>query len=464
MHFDWTYAIIMSAAVGTGFVLFRRTAAPLGLRFRQIAGIALGAFCGSMIGAKLPFVLADWQGFLSGAAWFHDGKTILAGLVGGYIGAELAEWALGIREPLCDVFAAPVAAAIGIGRFACFHAGCCYGTVTSLAWGVDFGDGQRRHPTQLYEAAFHLSAAIVLYQLARRKMLRGNLMRLYLVAYFLFRFATEFIRPEERIFLGWTGYQWAALVLAAVFALWSCPGCRPTVIWRRRRPVRKLTADALADRVLKESGTLCPKCLAALPGTTFQRDGRVYLRRVCPEHGTIESLVCSDRRHYYLRDEVDHQPNQPDKPDKPEPCCSPQPGHKSCVALLELTGQCNLRCPACYAGSPNGPHRSFESLCGDLERFLADRGPFDVLQLSGGEPLLHPDLLPIIDHCRTLPIKGLMINTNGLELLRRKVWPPNWPPAKSGWNSICNSTDWTRKATWHCAAPTCWPGNERWST
>ncbi len=166
MHFDWTYAIIMAAAVGTGFVLFRRAAAPLGLRFRQIAGIALGAFCGSMIGAKLPFVLADWQGFLSGAAWFHDGKTILAGLVGGYIGAELAEWALGIREPLCDVFAAPVAAAIGIGRFACFHAGCCYGTVTSLAWGVDFGDGQRRHPTQLYEAAFHLSAAVVLYQLA----------------------------------------------------------------------------------------------------------------------------------------------------------------------------------------------------------------------------------------------------------------------------------------------------------
>jgi uncharacterized radical SAM superfamily Fe-S cluster-containing enzyme/prolipoprotein diacylglyceryltransferase len=415
LHFDWTYASIMVAAVGTGFALFRRAAAPAGLRFSQVAGVALGAFCGSMIGANLPFVLADWHGLLSGAAWFHDGKTILAGLVGGYIGAELAEWALDVRQPLCDLFAAPVAAAVGIGRLACFHAGCCHGTVTSLLWGVDFGDGQPRHPTQLYEAAFHLSAAVALYQLQRRGLLRGHLMRLYLVAYFLFRFATEFIRPEERILWGWTGYQWAALALAVIFALWSCPGCRPMVFRRRRGPARKLAAADLTDRVLKHNGTLCPKCLAPLPGTTFQRGGRVYLRRDCPEHGAIESLVCSDRRHYYLRDEVPHQPEKPQG--GTQPCCTPQPSHKSCVALLELTGQCNLRCPACYAASPSGPHRSFESLCGDLEGFLADRGPLDVLQLSGGEPLLHPDLLRIIDYCRTRPIKAVMVNTNGLALL-----------------------------------------------
>ena len=94
---DWTYAAIMLAAVATGWALFRRQPRPPELLPWHTAAIALGAFCGGMIGAKLPFVLADWQGFLSGKAWLSDGKTILAGLVGGYFGAEATEWALGIR-------------------------------------------------------------------------------------------------------------------------------------------------------------------------------------------------------------------------------------------------------------------------------------------------------------------------------------------------------------------------------
>ena len=63
---NWTYASIMLAAAATGVVLFYRTRQPLGLTNRQIGGLALGAFCGGMIGAKLPFVLADWHGFLHG--------------------------------------------------------------------------------------------------------------------------------------------------------------------------------------------------------------------------------------------------------------------------------------------------------------------------------------------------------------------------------------------------------------
>ena len=229
---DWTYAAIMLAAVTTGWALFRRQPQPPELLPWHTAAIALGAFCGGMIGAKLPFVLADWQGFLSGKAWLSGGKTLLAGLVGGYFGAEATEWALGIRTKSCDAFAVPLAVGIAIGRLGCFHAGCCHGTPTTLPWGVDFGDGVARHPTQLYESAFHLSAAIVLWQLQRRGMFRGQLIRLYLVAYFVYRFGTEFIRPEPTIWLGLTGYQLAALVLTPFFALWCCPGYRPR--WLRR--------------------------------------------------------------------------------------------------------------------------------------------------------------------------------------------------------------------------------------
>jgi phosphatidylglycerol:prolipoprotein diacylglycerol transferase len=217
------YTLIMLAAVGTGAWISRRTQAALPVSRGQRAAIGLGAFCGAMIGAKLPFVFADWNAFLSGAAWFSDGKTILCGLVGGYAGVEIAKWIVDVRVKTGDSFAVPVAAAIGVGRLGCFVGGCCYGTPTDLPWGVVFRgvDAQPRHPTQLYEAAFHLTAAAVLWHLQRRGMFRGQLIKVYFFAYLAYRFLSEYIRPEARLWGGLTGYQWACLALVPVFAgLW----------------------------------------------------------------------------------------------------------------------------------------------------------------------------------------------------------------------------------------------------
>lgn len=217
---NWAYAAIMTAAIAVGFALARRMQRRLPLDARERWGIGLGAFCGAMIGAKLPFVLSDWDGMMSGAAWFSDGKTILVGLAGGYLGVEIAKWLLDVRVKTGDTFAAPVAAAVAIGRLACFQAGCCYGTHTRLLWGVDWGDGPR-HPTQLYEFAFHATAAVVLVNFQRRGMFRGQLAKLYILAYAVYRFASEFIRPEPHLAWGLTGYQWAALALVPVFTwLW----------------------------------------------------------------------------------------------------------------------------------------------------------------------------------------------------------------------------------------------------
>jgi uncharacterized radical SAM superfamily Fe-S cluster-containing enzyme/prolipoprotein diacylglyceryltransferase len=410
---NWPYTIIMLVAVATGAALFYRTRQPSGLSGRQTASLILGAFCGGMIGAKLPFVLADWHSLLDGTAWLHDGKTIMVGLMGGYLGVEIVEWRLGVQVR-GDDFAVPLAVAVAIGRLACFAGGCCYGTVTSLPWGVDFGDGLPRHPSQLYESAFHLFAAVVLCQFRRRGMLQGRLLRAYFVAYCLFRFLTEFIRPEPGLWLGLTGYQWAALVLGCLFAVWRCPSCGPQRVARPHGGILDAPLDQSHDQLLAETWTLCPECLRPVAGRVLLRGQGVYLERECPEHGRHVALVSSDRRHYYLRGEVCH-PRSTGRC-----CCSGGPEHKTCVALLELTGACNLHCPVCYAGSPSGRHRRFEDLCADLEAFVADRGTIEVLQLSGGEPLLHPDLLRLLDVCKTLPIDHVMINTNGLELLHRE--------------------------------------------
>lgn len=218
---NWQYAGVMLLAMIVGITISRWTQQPLGLSVTERIGIALGAFCGAMIGAKLPFALANWQDFLEGGLWYASGKTIVLGLVGGYLGVEVTKWSLDIHVKTGDSFVVPVAAAIAVGRLGCFVGGCYYGTPTSLPWGIAFADGIARHPTQLYEAMFHATAAIVLYVMWRRKMFPGQLIKLYILAYLVYRFATEWIRPEPDMWFGLTGYQWAAAVCIPVFVwLW----------------------------------------------------------------------------------------------------------------------------------------------------------------------------------------------------------------------------------------------------
>lgn len=212
----------MLAAVTVMSLLLRRFQAPLPLSGWEKLGIGVGGFCGAMIGAKLPFALADWNGLFNAATWLADGKTIMCGIVGGYLGVEIAKWTLDVRVKTGDTFAVPVAIAVALGRIGCFVGGCCYGAPTSLPWGIRFaraGDSVPRHPTQLYEAIFHLAMAVILLILLQQQRFRGQLIKLYILSYLGYRFLTEFIRPEPQIAAGLTGYQWAALALAPVFIL-----------------------------------------------------------------------------------------------------------------------------------------------------------------------------------------------------------------------------------------------------
>ncbi|WP_153557980.1 prolipoprotein diacylglyceryl transferase [Roseimaritima sediminicola] len=219
------YAAVMLLAVMVGVVLLRLRQRPLGLDAEQRWMLGIGAFTGGMIAAKLPYLVSGGlqSGWVPGM-WLADGKTILAGIVGAYFGVEVAKWACSIRIKTGDSFALPAAVAVGIGRIGCYVGGCCFGTVTALPWGQPFaaaGDSLPRHPTQLYEAAFHFGFAIILWQLGRRGWLRLQHMKLYLIGYLVYRFATEFIRPEPHVLAGLTAYQLATVPLLVLFSwLW----------------------------------------------------------------------------------------------------------------------------------------------------------------------------------------------------------------------------------------------------
>jgi phosphatidylglycerol:prolipoprotein diacylglycerol transferase len=198
----------------------------MSISYPAIIGLAL------VVGAALSRVTQQRLPLSAGE------KLILFGLVGGYFGVVAAKWSLDIHVHTGDSFAVPVAAAVAIGRWGCFVAGCCYGTPTSLPWGVVFAnvDSQPRHPTQIYEFLFHATMAGLLYVLWRRRVFPGQLIKLYILAYMAYRFVTEFIRPEARLWAALTGYQWACLVLSGLFAwLW----------WRDARELRRVMQESM---------------------------------------------------------------------------------------------------------------------------------------------------------------------------------------------------------------------------
>lgn len=201
------------------------------LPLKQRLSVIVAGFCGGTLGAKLPFAVGLIEG--APAGWFSDGKTVTTGIIGGYLAIELIKLAMGIRVKTGDSFALPLALAMTIGRWGCFFGGCCFGIESTMPWAVDFGDGIRRHPTQLYESLFHLVMATFLVYATAKNILPQQKLKLYLICYAVFRFATEFIRPAEVWWLGLTWYQWvvAAMAVALMIQWWfdsrSAPRCAP---------------------------------------------------------------------------------------------------------------------------------------------------------------------------------------------------------------------------------------------
>ena len=206
------HTVFEAAAYAAGFRLFlylrKRGAAPLLGSGETTLVIAVGAIAGAALGAKLAWVLYDpAQAFTDFPDWRHllAGKSIIGALLGGLLGVELAKRMLGVRGSTGDAFVFPLMLGMGIGRIGCFLAGLddgTYGNPTGLPWGVDFGDGIPRHPTQIYEQIFLTLWALLL--IRRGKMLAqpGDRFRAFMTGYLFYRLLIEWIRPIPMWYLG----------------------------------------------------------------------------------------------------------------------------------------------------------------------------------------------------------------------------------------------------------------------
>ena len=171
---------------------------------------------------------------------------------------------------------------------------------------------------------------------------------------------------------------------------------------------------------IKKTKSLCPVCLQKIEANVYERNGAVYMDKECEEHGQYCSLLASERRHYYVAD-----PNV----ESLACCCGPgqhcgdQVENHSCNMLLEITQSCNLTCPTCYAGSSpqNKSFMSVEKFKQTIDGLLEKgKGDADLIQLSGGEPTIHPDFFEILEYALERGIKQVYINTNAIKLSRRE--------------------------------------------
>ena len=153
------------------------------------------------------------------------------------------------------------------------------------------------------------------------------------------------------------------------------------------------------------------------------KDGSVYLLKRCEEHGESTALVEEDAK-YYLSTPEYNKPGTTCKTQTAirEGCpfdCGLCPDHEQhgCIGLIEVTNFCNLRCPTCYATSGEGDFLSMKKI-EEMMDFLLDSeyGEGEILQISGGEPTMHPQIIEIIKLARQKGVKYVLLNTNGLRI------------------------------------------------
>jgi phosphatidylglycerol:prolipoprotein diacylglycerol transferase len=185
-----------------------------------IVGAILGAAAGSKLLALAESFHQFWPHRADPRAWLA-GKTIVGGLLGGWIGVEIVKKRLGIRRSTGDLFVFPLIFGMAVGRIGCFLTGLedhTYGVATSLPWGVDFGDGVLRHPTQLYDIVVLFLIAIIFQIRRRRPWTNGRMFRWFMLAYLAWRFAVEFIKPRDTLVMNLSAIQIASLTGAIVCA------------------------------------------------------------------------------------------------------------------------------------------------------------------------------------------------------------------------------------------------------
>ncbi len=173
--------------------------------------------------------------------------------------------------------------------------------------------------------------------------------------------------------------------------------------------------------------SLCSTCLKRVDAKIIFEGDDVYMLKRCPEHGAQKALIATDVayykniRNYAKKSEMPLHFNTKTHYGCPYDCgLCPDHEQHSCLTIVEVTDRCNLACPVCYAESAphHGRHRTLEEIETMFDIIVRNEGQPDVVQISGGEPTVHPQFFEILDMAKTKPVRHLMLNTNGIRIAK----------------------------------------------
>ncbi len=176
-----------------------------------------------------------------------------------------------------------------------------------------------------------------------------------------------------------------------------------------------------ADYVFHElTRSICPTCRMVIDAKVVIKDNNVYMHKRCPDHGFFEALIYADARAYtnsakfnkpgtiplaYNTEIVKGCPHD----------CGLCPDHQqhACVGIIEVNSACNMDCPLCFADAGHGFNLTLSEVEHILDNFVATEGTPEVVQFSGGEPTIHPQIIPMMQAAVDRNIRHIMLNTNG---------------------------------------------------
>ena len=194
----------------------------------------------------------------------------------------------------------------------------------------------------------------------------------------------------------------------------------------RQPAAQSRTADPV---VHEQTRSLCPECKRLIDAEVRLESGRVIMRKQWPEHGWFGVLISPAAEGYLAFQKYDKLGQAPleylteVKDGCPHDCgLCPEHQQRACLALVEVNTGCNLACPTCFANAGAGYNLTLSEVAFMLDQFIRTEGDPEVVQFSGGEPTLHPQLFDMVRMAQGKGIRHVMVNTNGLRIAQDPEW------------------------------------------
>ncbi|HDY75396.1 MAG TPA: radical SAM protein, partial [Candidatus Marinimicrobia bacterium] len=170
--------------------------------------------------------------------------------------------------------------------------------------------------------------------------------------------------------------------------------------------------------------SLCSQCLSVVDAKILKTDdNRIILRKWCPEHGFESCLLHSDAEWYFHAQKFNRPGDIPLKFATGVDCgcpydCGVCPDHEQhmCLGLIDITDACNMSCPTCFSNTNGSAYMTMDQIRSTLDGFIEQEGVGAVVQFSGGEPTVHPQIVEVVKEAVARPIEVVMINTNGIRI------------------------------------------------